>query len=205
MSKTYGVNDIFYSLQGEGVRAGTPNVFVRFSGCDMACDLLGGPKSPGGWRCDTEFVSHIPMTADAILERVAAIGGECHWVIFTGGEPALQLDVPLVSMLHAAGYNLAIETNGGTNIDTLGLDWVCVSPKMAEHAIRQRMAHEVKYVRNYGQGIPKTVVEAAHHVISPAFDGEQVPTRTLAWCIALCRDNPPWRLSVQLHKIWQVR
>jgi hypothetical protein len=76
---------------------------------------------------------------------------------------------------------------------------------VAEHAIRQRRADEVKYVRGYGQGIPKTVVEAAHRLISPAFDGPVVHERTLRWCIQLVKENPPWRLSIQQHKLWSVR
>ena len=125
-------------------------------------------------------------------------------MILTGGEPALQADRDLIDGLHAAGYRLAIETNGSFELPA-GIDWITVSPKVAEHAIRQRRAHEVKYVRGYGQAVPKTVVEADHYLISPAFEGSEVDPRTLDWCICLCRDNPPWRLSVQQHKLWKVR
>ena len=78
------------------------------------------------------------------------------------------------------------------------------SPKVAEHAIRQRVAHEVKYVRAYGQAIPRTVVEAMHYVISPAFDGDFLDPETLDWCKDLVKQNPPWRLSVQQHKGWRA-
>jgi 7-carboxy-7-deazaguanine synthase len=203
--KTYAVNDIFYSPQGEGVRTGTMNLFLRFAGCDMACDMAPSPRSPGGFACDTEFVSQVGLTAAAILERFHALSPACRWAICTGGEPALQLDTPLVDTLHAAGYSLALETNGGTNIDHLGLDWVTVSPKVAEHAIQQRTAHEAKYVRAYGQGIPKTVIAADHYLISPAFQGDHLDPKTLAWCLQLCKDHPQWRLSCQLHKWWNVR
>src|SRR5207244_2745020 len=96
----------------------------------------------------------------------------CTAIVLTGGEPALQVDPALVATLRQSGYYLAIETNGTRNIDHLALDWVCVSPKVAEHAIQQRTAHEVKYVRAYGQGIPQTVVQADHYLLSPAFDGD---------------------------------
>jgi hypothetical protein len=76
---------------------------------------------------------------------------------------------------------------------------------VAEHAIRQTVADEVKYVRGYGQGIPQTVVDAQNYLISPAFDGVDLGKRDLAWCIQLVRENPKWRLSVQLHKLWEVR
>ena len=195
----YLVNEIFYSLQGEGVRAGTPNLFLRLSKCNLACKV-----ETHGFDCDTEFESGRRMTLEEIVAEFRQLSAICDWVILTGGEPALQADRELIDGLHAAGYKLAIETNGSCELPE-GIDWITVSPKVAEHAIRQRRADEVKYVRGYGQGIPRTAVEAAHYLISPAFDGAEVDPRTLDWCIRLCRDNPPWRLSVQQHKLWKVR
>jgi len=195
----YLVNEIFYSLQGEGVRAGTPNLFLRLSKCNLACKV-----ETHGFDCDTEFESGRRMTLEEIVAELRQLSATCDWVILTGGEPALQADRELIDGLHAAGYKLAIETNGSCELPE-GIDWITVSPKVAEHAIRQRRADEVKYVRGYGQGIPRTAVEAAHYLISPAFDGAEVDPRTLDWCIRLCRDNPPWRLSVQQHKLWKVR
>jgi organic radical activating enzyme len=198
------VNDIFYSIQGEGVRAGTMNLFLRLSGCNATCN---GTMEDQAYLpvCDTEFVSGRRMTWDAIVARFHELAPACRWVILTGGEPALQLTPAFTAYLHGQGYQLAIETNGTINVDALGLDWVCVSPKVAEHAIKQQTASEVKYVRNYGQGIPKTVIEAGHYVLSPAFEGEYLDPKTLAWCLQLCKDNPTWRLSLQLHKVLQVR
>ena len=197
--KPYVVNEIFYSLQGEGVRAGTPNLFLRFARCNLTCAV-----ETHGFDCDTEFESGRPLAAEEIVAELRALSPACDWVILTGGEPALQVDAALVDALHGAGYKLAIETNGSRELPA-GLDWITVSPKVAEHAIRQRRAHEVKYVRGYGQAIPRTVVEADHYVISPAFDGGELDPRTLDWCIRLVRENPPWRLSVQQHKLWKVR
>lgn len=195
----YRVNEIFYSLQGEGVRAGTPNLFLRFSRCNLECRV-----ETHGFDCDTEFESGRSMTLPEIVAEMRSLSTECRWVVLTGGEPALQVDLELIGTLHAEGYSLAIETNGSIEL-AAGIDWITVSPKVAEHAIRQRRADEVKYVRGYGQGVPKTVVEAGHYLISPAFDGAEVDRRTLDWCIRLCRENPPWRLSVQQHKLWSVR
>lgn len=195
----YVVNEIFYSLQGEGVRAGTPNLFLRFSRCNLTCAV-----ETHGFDCDTEFASGRRMTVAEILEELAAAAESCRWVVLTGGEPALQVDAELIEALHGAGYRLAIETNGSVELPE-GIDWITVSPKVAEHAVRQRRADEVKYVRGHGQAIPKTVVEAEHYLISPAFDGDELDPRALAWCIRLVRENPPWRLSVQQHKLWRVR
>ena len=195
----YLVNEIFYSLQGEGVRAGTPNLFLRLSRCNLACKV-----ETHGFDCDTEFESGRSLALDDIVGELRQLSANCDWVILTGGEPALQVDRELIDTLHDAGYKLAIETNGSLPLPA-GIDWITVSPKVAEHAIRQRQATEVKYVRGHGQAIPRTVVEADHYLISPAFDGAEVDPRTLDWCIRLCRDNPPWRLSVQQHKLWKVR
>ena len=198
------VNDIFYSLQGEGVRAGTPNVFVRLSGCNLQCSgtVVDQAYQP---LCDTEFVSQRPMGYSAIVARCKQLSPDCRWMILTGGEPTLQVHRGVADYFHDAGYLLAIETNGTQNVDHLGLDWICVSPKVAEHALKQRTAHEVKYVRAYGQGIPKTQVEADHYVLSPAWNGDHLDKETLTWCLQLARDNPPWRVSMQLHKLWAIR
>jgi 7-carboxy-7-deazaguanine synthase len=230
--KTYRVNEVFYSLQGEGVRAGTANVFVRFSGCNMRCDTEPGPKSPGGFQCDTEFESGRSPTLDELWDWVSRSQDEQksypatdpqRWLILTGGEPALQVDKEFCDYFHKVGYKLAIETNGSIElpfkttmvVDPLAqsvrdekqylLDWITVSPKVAEHCIRQKWADEVKYVRGYGQGIPKTVVTAEHYLISPSFQGDQLDKETLQWCIRLCLENPKWRLSLQQHKTWRVR
>ena len=201
----YRINEIFYSLQGEGVRAGTPNTFIRFSGCNMACAKEASEKSPGGFDCDTEFESGVWMDAGGILGKVRELAPNCKAVIWTGGEPGLQLDKALVDLFKAENYFQAIETNGSVQLPP-GLDWICCSPKVAEHALRIDSASEVKYVRNSGTGIPKPRIKADHYLISPAFEpGGTVARATLEWCTKLCKDNPPWRLSMQLHKIWGVR
>jgi len=195
----YLVNEIFYSLQGEGVRAGTPNLFLRLARCNQECRV-----ETHGFDCDTEFESGRWLGAPEIVAEARQLSAACGWLVLTGGEPALQVDRELIDALHAAGLRLAIETNGSLELPP-GLDWITVSPKVAEHAIRQRAAHEVKYVRAHGQALPRTVVEAEHFLISPAFDGDALDRRALDWCIRLCKENPPWRLSVQQHKLWRVR
>lgn len=200
----YTVNEIFYSLQGEGARAGTANVFVRFSACNLKC-----AKDTHGFDCDTEFVSGRRMTAQQILAEAKITGGEkCEWIILTGGEPTLQVDAELVRVLAEEGrYMLAIETNG-TNPVPEGIAWITLSPKVAEHAIAVTRCHEIKYVRGHGQGIPKPNphIEITHHrFISPAAEGNRIDPRALAWCVELVKGNPEWRLSIQQHKTWQVR
>lgn len=253
-AKTYRINEVFYSLQGEGIRAGTPNIFVRFSGCNMECSIEESPKSPGGFDCDTEFASGRSVTLDELAEWIlTAIGIAADnpiwltrhdpqhetinkklmpdWLILTGGEPGLQVDREFCDYFHSKGYKLAIETNGSIElpmVDTakgvcgplwnhagqrtmIGeskmslLDWVTVSPKVAEHAVRQLWANEVKYVRGWGQAIPKPTCKAVHQLISPAFDGLRLDPKTVQWCTKLCLENPDWRLSLQTHKFLGVR
>lgn len=195
----YRINEIFYSVQGEGVRAGCPSLFVRFSKCNLLCTV-----ESHGFDCDTEFESGRDMSVEEIVVQLEHLSSNCEWVVLTGGEPALQVDETLVEALHSAGYKLAIETNGSRELPE-GLDWITVSPKVREEEIRQRTANEVKYIRAKGQGIPETVVEAQHRLISPAFSGDRLDPETLGWCLRLVQDHPAWRISVQQHKGWGVR
>lgn len=209
--KHYTINEIFCSPQGEGVRAGTLNHFIRFSGCNLQCAVEPGPLSPGGFDCDTEFASGRKMTAEEILQEIQTSNPKCKSIIFTGGEPLLQLDRDLVRLMKDHGYYLAIETNGskalpdGVWLGPHGLDWVTCSPKVAEHAIRLERASELKYVRGYGQGIPRPTCQADNKLISPAFTGMTLDTRSMEWCLKLVNENPEWRISVQLHKFISIR
>jgi organic radical activating enzyme len=205
--KKYAVNEIFYSLQGEGARAGTANVFVRFAGCNLTCS-----EATEGFDCDTEFTSHRKMTGDEIAAEARALlpsgtaeaRDDSSAVIFTGGEPALQLDEDLLLWCFGGWYT-AVETNGTKQLPR-GLAWVCVSPKTAEHTLVSQLVNELKYVRRHGQGIPKPALNARYLYISPAFGADgRVDARDLAWCIELVKQHPSWRLSMQQHKIWGVR
>lgn len=199
----YRVNEIFYSLQGEGIRAGTANVFVRFSGCNLKCSV-GDEFS--GFDCDTEFVSGINYTEDELIDAILATASDCPNVILTGGEPSLQIDQPLINRLKNAGLYVAIETNGTKQLPQ-NIDWICVSPKSAEHTLRATHADELKYVRFAGQGIPRpSITSATHKLLSPAFNADwSIDRAALDTCIKLVKEHPSWRLSMQQHKIWRVR
>lgn len=205
MQKQYLINEVFYSLQGEGVRMGTANVFIRFAGCNMRCEQEAGSKSPGGFDCDTEFESGRKVDLDELWWWLNMYEHpSCNWIILTGGEPGLQVDDEFINHFKCRGHKLAIETNGSVALPD-GLDWITVSPKVAEYCIKQTKANEVKYVRGYGQAIPKTVVKAEHKLISPAFNGVVLDPKTLEWCIELVKENPEWQLSQQMHKAWSIR
>lgn len=206
MAQQYAVNEVFYSLQGEGHLAGTPMVFLRFAGCNLRC-----VKETHGFDCDTEFVASRKLSLDELCHMVtSADNGACKRVLLTGGEPLLQVDDALCFRLRDLGYRLFLETNGTLPVPIAErpagckyyyFSHVTVSPKAAEHAIRVAEADELRYVRTYGQPIPKPTCKTKHKFISPAFDGTALDAKTLAWCVQLVKENPEWRLSVQQHKL----
>jgi 7-carboxy-7-deazaguanine synthase len=205
--KNYVVQEMFYSLQGEGARAGSANVFVRFAGCNLTCR-----RETEGFDCDTDFSSGMRMTAQQICDRIDELTNTQRGdlgVIFTGGEPTLQLDAELVSAVKAMGLYTALETNGLRPVAALraaGLDWVSCSPKTAEHTLELEGANELRYVRAHMQALPKPRVLAEHYYVSPAFtDDEREFQRNLAWCVQLCKESATWKMSVQNHKLWRVR
>lgn len=194
------VNEIFYSLQGEGARAGSANIFIRLSGCKTQSACL-----KTGVLCDTEFESGRNQFLLEILEQTEKTG--CKNIIWTGGEPAQQLDSEIVKFFKDQGYFQAIETSGLFYVPG-NLDWVTVSPKVAEHVIKRNFVNgvdELRYVRQIGQAIPQPSVKAQHYFLSPHSDGENINYDNLEYCIELVKQNPKWKLSLQQHKIWKVR
>lgn len=198
---TYTVKEIFYTLQGEGAQAGRPAVFCRFAGCNLWSGLERERASAVCKFCDTEFVGGEKFKTAAQLARRIAGEADCSFVVLTGGEPLLQVDAALVDALHTEGRHVAIETNG-TIEAPVGLDWICVSPK-AGTELKQRHGNELKVV--YPQ--PGLDMEALYHMdfdhrfVQP-MAGEKGSTEA---AIRFCKDNPTWRLSVQVHKMIGLR
>lgn len=196
------VSEVFYSLQGEGGRAGEPSIFIRLQGCKAkhAC-------YQSGIRCDTEFESGSPYTLQALLEKAREIGGGCRWIVWTGGEPLDQLTGEILEHVKGEGFQNALETSG-LHPCPAGVDYLTVSPKVAEHVIEKNFEgkniDEMRYVRHKGQSIPQPRASFSQGFISPHFDGYTINQENLEHCIRLCLDNPDWRLSVQLHKLWQI-
>lgn len=196
-AKLYKLAEIFYSLQGEGMRQGEASVFVRFAGCNLCCK-----KEEAGFDCDTNHERVTSLDVDGVVNSILDLSSDCRWVVLTGGEPSLQLDSLLIARLKGLGLLLAIETNG-TRALPPGLDWITISPKKGE-LVRQPTAHEVKYVLKAGDPLPLCEIKARHKFLSPAFEGDKLPTENLNHCIKLCLENPAWRLSMQAHKRWGI-
>lgn len=201
--KTYRVNEVFYSLQGEGARVGEASVFVRFAGCNLECKV-----ATHGFDCDTDFAGGRRYTATELVELCEQVAGPCRWVVFTGGEPLLQLDALLAVEFKVRGWKIAIETNGTIEPEPelrSQIDWLVCSPKVAEHALELKTADELRYVRATLQALPKPRIEAKTHFLSPAWSPSHGFTDGLDWCLKLCKEAPRWRLSMQMHKLWSVR
>lgn len=195
------VSEIFYSLQGEGGRAGSASIFIRLTGCSTKYACLAG-----GVQCDTEFESGREMTCDEILEWCQAYARDCSWIVWTGGEPADQITEEIVRFFKEHGYQQAIETSGIKPLPD-GLDWITVSPKIAEHVVARNFpagVTELRYVRHIGQSIPEPRVQAEHYFISPHADGFLLNTANVRHCVRLVKENPRWRLSLQMHKVWGI-
>ena len=193
----YRINEIFYSLQGEGFWTGTPIVFVRFSGCNLQCPF-----------CDTDHKGFSEMSGADILAAVRACGGACSRACFTGGEPGLQLDDALVALFHEAGYTLHVETNG-TCVLSAGLDWVTLSPKDQVRGLRGngtvvlQRADEVKLVLAPGVD-PSAWADfpATWHFLQPCDEGGVTNAAEVS---AYVMAHPIWRLSLQTHKLLGIR
>jgi 7-carboxy-7-deazaguanine synthase len=209
---TYSIKEIFYTLQGEGAHAGRPAVFCRFSGCNLWTGRESDRASAVCQFCDTDFVGtdgerggKFP-TADGLAAVIDSLWPASHtaskYVVFTGGEPLLQLDAALIGAMHAAGFTIAIETNGTLPVPP-GVDWICVSPKMGSTLVVHK-GSELKVV------IPQTHQDLAayeqldfeHFFVQP-MDGPLAEHNTRL-AIETCKRNPKWKLSLQTHKLLQI-
>lgn len=188
----YRVNEIFYSLQGEGRNTGRAAVFVRFAGCNLRCPF-----------CDTSFEDYHEMTAEDVLHIVQEYPS--HFVILTGGEPTLQVDESFVDLFHAAGYEVAMESNG-TLAPPKNLDWLTLSPK--GHLAVDR-CNELKLVfegngKEQLQRIEayKEKVHADYYCLQPCDTGNDARNQQLTvQCVDYILQHPQWHLSLQTHKL----
>ena len=206
----YKVNEIFFTLQGEGAHSGIPAVFVRFSGCNLRCP----------W-CDTDFTDSTPMTAEQIVSTMLDLydtpNERRKMCVLTGGEPSLQVDQPLIDALHKAGFYICIETNG-THPLPEGIDWITCSPKEGTKlALKKVNEVKVVFTGTYDPEIWRTQLEAEHWMLQPLrYNGELLlesgidewaddKNDNLDETVRYILTHPFWRLSVQLHKIAGLR
>ncbi len=216
----YTVKELFPTLQGEGAHAGRAAVFCRFAGCNLWSGREEDRATAVCQFCDTDFVGSngagggkfetAALLADTIEEvwNSTSAGPQQRYVVFTGGEPLLQLDADLIDALHAKGFTIAIETNGTIKVPK-GVDWVCVSPKAGSELLVLQ-ADEIKLViPQLGHVAIETLLARFEKMdyrnrFLQAMDGPNLQ-ENLALAVRLCQKRPLWRLSVQTHKMIGIR
>jgi len=208
----YSIKELFFTLQGEGVKAGRPAVFCRFAGCNLWSGREADRSTAVCRFCDTDFVGTDgtdggKYDASTLAQQIATLWPHAttahRFVVFTGGEPLLQLDEPLIDAVHAQGFLIAVETNGTIAAPT-GIDWLCVSPKSIAELVQAR-GNELKLVYPQADASPERFEQLAfdHFLLQP-MDGPNRARNTEA-AIAYCLAHPRWRLSLQTHKIVGLR
>lgn len=210
---TYTVKEMFYTLQGEGAQAGRAAVFCRFAGCNLWSGREEDRADAVCKFCDTDFVGTNGTgggkfkTAESLAQAISATyegnaGAGKPYVVFTGGEPVLQLDKPLIDAVHALGFEIAVETNGTLPVPE-GVDWICVSPKFGSELV-QTSGQELKVVvPQLGQNLDAlSKLDFQHFFVQAMDDAEPArKSRNLQAAINTCLEQPKWRLSVQTHKV----
>jgi len=211
--KTYSVKECYVTLQGEGAQTGRTAVFLRFAGCNLWSGLERDRADAICKFCDTDFVGtdgenggkFIGATALAahvgsVWEQAAGTSG-APYIVCTGGEPLLQLDTAAIDAFHAAGFEVAVETNG-TLPAPAGLDWICVSPK-ANAPLKQMHGQELKLVfpQDEAEAQPERFeqLQFDHFFLQPKDD--TATAENIAVAAAYCMKHPKWRLSLQTHKL----
>lgn len=196
------VNEIFYSLQGEGAQTGKPVIFIRLSGCNLRCSF-----------CDTKHEEGSEMTLDTILTKVKEQSTVCNYIIFTGGEPLLQLNEDILQFFVDSGYFIGLESNGtipiSHNMRNL-IHHITISPKKVDKMLKVNFKdvyiNEIRIPLKKEQKITgeqlRLLPYAEKYYISPIFEVSTENTvQNIHWCLSYSLQNPIWNLSVQLHKI----
>ena len=210
--KRYAIKEMFYTLQGEGFHAGRAAVFCRFSGCNLWSGLERSRETAACRFCDTDFVGVDGTNGgryetNELVSTILSVwkGQGTPMVVFTGGEPLLQLDETLIVACKEKGIYVAVETNGTKPIPQ-GLDWVCVSPKPRSTIVVEK-ASELKLVypqveaemhpSNFDQ------FQADYRYLQPLYNDDVLIHREAV--VQFCLQNPKWRLSIQMQKVLGVR
>ncbi len=208
MGQIYSVKEIFYTLQGEGFHCGRAAVFLRFSGCNLWSGREEDRTKAKCKFCDTDFVGidgenggkyNAPELGELVNQQWPISNSSNKMVVCTGGEPMLQLDPELLSIMQSKGFFVAIETNG--TIPVLeGIDWICVSPKPQTEIVQIR-GNELKFIYPQPDLDPQQFEELAfeHYFVQP-MDGLELQKNTES-CVQFCKSHPMWKLSLQTHKI----
>ncbi|MBC7415609.1 MAG: 7-carboxy-7-deazaguanine synthase [Herminiimonas sp.] len=209
---TYSIKEIFYTLQGEGAHAGRPAVFCRFTGCNLWSGREADRATAVCKFCDTDFVGtngerggKFP-TAESLAALIDSLWPDTYaaskYVVFTGGEPLLQLDKAVIDSMHAHGFEIAIETNGTLPIPD-GVDWICVSPKVGATLVVAGGSEHKVVIPQIGQTLADYEALDFEHFFVQPMDSPALENNTRL-AIDVCKRNPKWKLSLQTHKLLQI-
>ena len=194
------INEIFYSLQGEGRWAGTPAVFIRFSGCNLKCNF-----------CDTNHKPYKEYSLDEILRKIKEYPAK--HVVLTGGEPTLQINADFVKTLKENRYYIHLETNGTKELSQevyKRIDWITCSPKF------NKLPKIIRYEEL------KVIFDKDHKKILKEYEQLDYPMETfylqpcdrkdeewnrlnVAACVEYIKQHPKWKLSLQTQKLLKIR
>ena len=192
MGRIYTVNHLYKTIQGEGFYTGRVSVFCRFAGCNLWSGREKDRLKADCNFCDTEFRHGDKYSLDLLVERINSYG--CDFVVFTGGEPGLQVDKPLLESLSC---ETAIETNGTVGLPNL-IDWICVSPKTKN--VVQKSGNELKLVYPQENISPEDVEDWDFDIFSLQPLDSPYQAYHIESAVEYCMENPKWRLSLQTHK-----
>ena len=202
----YSIKEIYKTIQGEGAQSGRSAVFVRFTGCNLWSGKEKHRSSSICQFCDTDFLGTDGInggrySGENLIEKIKEIWAskEKGYIVFTGGEPMLQLDESLISVCKKNNFETAIETNGTIKID-FDIDWVCVSPKAGSDLVVSH-GNELKVVfpqPEFNLDLLKDL-HFDHHFLQP-MDSEDTEKNTKD-AINYCLKDPKWKLSIQQHKL----
>ena len=192
------VNEIFYSIQGEGAHTGTPCVFIRLSGCNLKCPF-----------CDTDFKDYKEMDEYEIVDAVCELSDKCNNVVITGGEPTIVDTTALIDLLQENGYYVAMESNG-TRKPPFLLNWLTISPKepfvgntgkvVVDRCDELKLVFDgINEPQDYG-------IRATHYYLQPCDTGDaELNSKIIEQCVKYIKENPKWKISLQTQKILNVR
>lgn len=208
---SYSVKEIYLTLQGEGFHTGKHAVFCRFTGCNLWTGLEKDRNKAICTFCDTDFVGTDGLngakysSAELLAEKIDELWQKDlkdKLVVFTGGEPLLQLNKKLIDLLHSKKFKVAVETNG-TIIPPENIDWICVSPKKGAK-FKLKHGDELKLVYPQDDFSPQLfeTFDFDHFFLQP-MDGKNLQ-RNILQSVSYCIENPLWRLSLQTHKIMGI-
>ncbi|NDW10403.1 7-carboxy-7-deazaguanine synthase QueE [Dysgonomonas sp. 520] len=188
------IKEIFYSLQGEGGRMGEASVFIRLAKCNLSCSF-----------CDTDFLNGSDMNPDEIFDAISEYPSK--WIIWTGGEPTLQLRNEHLQFFRDKGYKQAIETNGTHRVPEL-IDYITCSPKQNYGKVKELLPEvdEIRIPVKSGDSIPDISIfpKAKKYFLSPVFDGKEIVKANVEYVVGYILTHPEWLLSLQMHKLIDI-